>query len=261
MMEIIAQRQFNLLYVILDSLFLVLLIALLIWKKKNATLVVGLLAGILYMIVDYGIFHLATHSRSISEGDSMFWTLLWMSLSYGFTNFTWIWLWLKKDKYLFNYSFLILLWWFVCPLLANTFGQGFHVITIQRTTGSYHGYMALLLLIGYVGAIIFNMCQKEKRHQVPLLWILAIGILVQFGWEFGLLLGGIRSALIPSMEQKLLTLVVNSLLETNLGLPYMFMIYAFYNRFRKEELTKKEEVLSFKESISEINSRPIKNQD
>ena len=190
----------------------------------------------------------------------MFWTLFWMSMSYGFTNFCWIWLWLKKDKELFNYSFLILLWWFVCPIIAKAFGNGLPVITIQRTTGAYHAYMAIILFIGYLGAIIWNMCQKDKKTYIPLLWILSIGILVQFGWELGLLRGGIRSALIESMEQKILTLVVNSLLETNLGMPYMFMIYALYNRFYNEDLKKKEKPLKFLESIEEINERSFKEQ-
>lgn len=62
------------------------------------------------MAVDYGIFHLVCHSRGISDGYSLFWVLLWMSMSYGFTNFAWIWLWLSKDKNLFEWSLLILLW-------------------------------------------------------------------------------------------------------------------------------------------------------
>lgn len=70
------------------------------------TVLVGAFFGIVYMAVDCGIFHLLTHSRSISAGYSLFWVLLWMSLSYGFTNFTWIWLWLNKDKHLFEGSML-----------------------------------------------------------------------------------------------------------------------------------------------------------
>lgn len=70
------------------------------------TVLVGAFFGIVYMAVDCGIFHLLTHSRSISAGYSLFWVLLWMSLSYGFTNFTWIWLWLNKDKHLFEWSML-----------------------------------------------------------------------------------------------------------------------------------------------------------
>lgn len=70
------------------------LLALLIVRKKYLTVLSGRCGGILYMIVDYGIFHLALHTRPIEGGD-LFAVLLWMSMSYG--------------------------------------------------TGSYHGYMALIL--------------------------------------------------------------------------------------------------------------------
>ena len=100
MTEIIARRQFAPLYIYLDIAFLLTFVILLILKKKYMTLLVGFLMGIVYMLVDYGIFHLLLHTRSISEGHSLFWVLLWMSMSYGFTNFTWIWLWLSKDEHL-----------------------------------------------------------------------------------------------------------------------------------------------------------------
>ncbi|MFQ9871929.1 MAG: hypothetical protein ACLRVT_02565 [Oscillospiraceae bacterium] len=60
-------------------------------------------------------------------------------------------------------------------------------------------------------------------------WILAIGILVQFGWEAVLAITGIRN-------QSLQTLIVNSLLETNLGLPYLFLIHRAVNRRWDEAL-------------------------
>ena len=141
-METIALRQFEPLYIWLDVAFLILFAGVLLWKKKYMTVLVGFLAGILYMLVDYGIFYLVCHSRSICEGHSLFWVLLWMSMSYGFTNFAWIWLWISKDENLLEWSTLILLWWFCCPLLTQTFG-GAAPIVIQRTTGAYHGYMAI----------------------------------------------------------------------------------------------------------------------
>lgn len=228
MSEIIAQRQFSPMYIWLDTAFLIFLAILLICQKKYATLGVGIAAGILYMLVDYGIFHLVFHSRSICEGYSLFWVLLWMSMSYGFTNFVWIWLWISKDKNLKEWSLLILLWWFCCPLLAKTFGGTTELITIQRTTGAYHGYMAVILFVGYLGVILWNMQHQKKEQKIPLGWILAIGILVQFGWECALLLGGIRSATILSWGDKILTMVINSLLETNLGMPYVFALYLWY---------------------------------
>lgn len=119
MTEIIARREFSPYYIIFDIAFLAVFAALLLWKKKYMTVLVGFLAGLLYMIVDFGIFHLGCNSRSISDGYSLFWVLLWMSMSYGFTNFAWIWLWISKDKHLFEWSFLILMWWFVCLCLQK----------------------------------------------------------------------------------------------------------------------------------------------
>lgn len=181
-----------------------------------------------------------------------------MSISYGFTNFTWIWLWISKDKHLFEWSFLILLWWFVCPQLAKTFTPaGMQNIIIERTTGEYHGYMALILLIGYLTLIIFNMRQKEREKRVDIPWLLAIGILVQFGWEAGLLIGGIRSVGFATLAEKLRPLIVNSLLETNLGMPYIYAVFIAYTCRFTEQMKRREEPLAFTDRIAENNGEKV----
>ena len=44
---------------------------------------------------------------------------------------------------------LILVWWLCCPLMSQTFtarfASGMQPIVIQRTTGAYHGWMAVIL--------------------------------------------------------------------------------------------------------------------
>lgn len=258
MTEIIARREFSPLYIAFDIAFLVLYGCLLLRKKKYMTFLVGFLAGILYMAVDYGIFHLVCHSRSISDGYSLFWVLLWMSMSYGFTNFTWIWLWISKDKHLSEWSMLILMWWFVCPILTNTFApQNMSKIIIQRTTGEYHGYMAAIMFVGYLILIIYNL-SRDKEHRINIPWLLAIGILVQFGWEAGLLIGGIRSAGFATVEEKLKPLVVNSLLETNLGMPYIYFIFAAYSAKFTEQFNRRAEKLSIGERIAENNREKVR---
>ena len=258
MTEIIARRQFAPLYIWLDTAFLVVFGLMLIWKKKYMTVLVGLVMGVVYMLVDYGIFHLLLHTRSISEGHSLFWVLLWMSMSYGFTNFTWIWLWLSKDKHLFEWSLLILSWWFCAPLIAQTFAGDAAPIVIERTTGSYHGYMAVILFVGYLGVIVYNLAQKDRLRRINIPWILAIGVLVQFGWEAGLLIGGIRSAGFASTSDKLLTLVVNSLLETNLGVPYVYCIFAALTAKFTEQLCPRDRRLTFGERVVENNQEHVR---
>lgn len=254
--QVIAQRVFSPLYIILDTVFLLFFSAMLIVKKRYLTLLFALGGGVLYMIVDYGIFHLATHSRHI-EGGNLFWVLLWMSMSYGMTNFAWIWLWFKRDEHLFEWSLLICVWWIAAPMIAASFGGGMRPIKIWRTTGAYHGYMALILFVGYAAAIVYNLIQKDSVKRFPLLWMLIIGITVQLGWEVSLLLGGIRSAEFTSWADKLTTLAVNSLLETNLGAVPIYCIYvAVTSRFTED--LHRHEAVSFTERIAELNRTSIR---
>lgn len=257
MSEIIARRQFAPLYIYLDLAFLLFYLYLLLSRKKYTTALVGIIMGFVYMFVDYGIFHLVCHSRAISPGHSLFWVLFWMSMSYGFTNFTWIWLWLSKDEHLFEWSLLILSWWFCCPLITQTFAGDAAPIVIQRTTGAYHWVMALILFVGYFGAIVYNLFQRDRAKRMNIPWMLAIGVLVQFGWEAGLLIGGIRSAGFASMAEKLQPLIVNSLLETNLGMPYVYCIFAAYTAKFTEQLHRRAHPLTFTERIAENNRERV----
>ena len=253
-MELIARRQFVPAYIALDTVFL--LAGLLLWKKRRMAALVGGIMGVVYFIVDYGVFHLICHSRSI-EGGSLFWTLLWMSMSYGFTNFAWIWLALDKDEYLIEWSLLILCWWFCCPMLAQLIGFGQMPIVIQRTTGAYHGWMAVILFVGYLLAVVRNLGESDRKCRIDLLRLVAIGIAAQFAWEAALLLGGIRSAGLDFAE-KLRPLIVNSLLETNLGMPYVYLIFAALTRRFTPALARREDVPSFRERIAENNGKRVR---
>lgn len=226
--EVIAARTMNALYIWLDLLFLMTVLGILIWTRRYQAILVGLLGGLLYFVVDYGIFYQWLGTRQVVGADP-FWFLLWLSMSYGFTNFVWIWLWLDRDGHALEWSLLIVSGWFATALLSQNFGVGFPEISILRGTNSYHGVMALLLFVGYALLCVHNLRCQDPRNKAPLFWILAIGILVQFGWEFVLLISGIRN-------QSLQTLVVNSLLETNMGLPYLYLIHRALGRRWNEAL-------------------------
>ncbi|MEI6579848.1 MAG: hypothetical protein WCN92_10365, partial [Eubacteriales bacterium] len=159
---------------------------------------------------------------------------------------------------LFEWTLLILTWWVCCPMITNSFGGYADPIIIQRTTGSYHGYMALIMLAGYLGLIIWNLMQKDKKCRINIPWLLAIGILVQFGWEAGLLIGGIRSAGFASMSDKLMTTVVNSLVETNLGMPYIYLIFLVYSKKFKENLKRRKQPVSMMARLEENNAETVK---
>lgn len=101
-----------------------------------------------------------------------------------------------------------------------------------RTTTKYHFIMAIILIIGYLFLIIKNLFNKEK---INILWLLLIGISVQFAWEVSLLINGIR----PLNSASFMTLIINSLLETNLGMPYIYLIYKCFSTKYNDDLSKK----------------------
>jgi hypothetical protein len=224
-MEILATRTFNALYVYLDLIWLVVFAALLILLKRRLALVVGLAAGLLYFLVDYGLFYAALGTRVVA-GANRIWVLVWLSFSYGFTNFAWIWLLLDRDGHAVEWSTLVICGWIAVALLSQGLGAGMPEITTSRGTGITHAVMALLLLVGYAILAVRNLRAGSAR--VNILWLLAIGIGIQFSWEAVLLVSGIRPAAI-------MPLLVNSLIETNLGLPYTYLIHqAVSSRYTRD---------------------------
>jgi hypothetical protein len=225
-MEVVAARTLNALYIYLDIAWLVIFGAILLWQQKRTAFLAGLAGWLAYFVVDYGIFYRLLGTRVVRGADPL-WFLLWLSLSCGFTNIAWIWLLLDRDGHEVEWSLLVVVGWLVVALLSQSIGVGFAVISIQRGTSSYHGVMALILAAGY-GYLILHNLRVPPGERVNLLWLLAIGIGVQLSWEVILLLSGIRPA-------GLAPLAVNSLVETNLGMPYLYLIHEAVSRRRFEK--------------------------
>ncbi len=240
-MEVVPSRIFNLLYIYIDIIWLVIFIIILLFTKRYLAIIVGSVGAIIYFLVDYGIFYHALGTREVNGINTLV-LLLWLSISYGFTNFTWIWLWLDRDGFALEWSILIVSGWLATALLSQNFGNNFQVISIKRGTSSYHGIMALLMFVGYTILIIYNLKSNrvdnknnnklnKPAKKINILWILSIGIIVQFSWEAVLLISGIRAA-------GLAPLIINSLIETNMGLPYIFLIHKAVTARFNENLTK-----------------------
>ncbi len=234
---IVPTRNLNLMYIIIDCVFLVFFLALLIYKKRYATVIFALFGGVLYTIVDYCGFYLLAHSRSVYINGTLvgpletFLVLLWMSMSYGITNFAFIWVCVSKDKYWKYWLLTIIIWWLIAPSIAELGGEA--NITTSRTTGEYHGIMGIFMIVSYFVLIVLLLRAKKPFVNVFILFL--IGFSVQFAWEFSLLINGIR----PMNEESIRTLLVNSCMETNLGMPAIYGIYYLFNKHFNEDLSRK----------------------
>lgn len=255
-------RNFSLAYIVLDAIFVCFFVFLLFFRKKRVTAYWALFGGVLYFLVDFLLFYLASGSREIfsyvlssPEETTLLGAggtagiLFWMSMSYGILDFAFIWLWLSNDEHRIEYSLLIIVWWISCPLMAdfinNLTPEGLAFMT-TRGTGKYHGIMGLILVVGYVLGIVYNLLVKEKEKRVPLVRIFIIGFMAQFLWEAALLIFGIRSQNYGGDSfRQIMTLLQDSLVETNLGMPYIFFIHRFVmSRYREDGTRKQIEAFS-----------------
>ncbi len=248
-------RNFSLAYIIIDALFVVSFVVILFLSKRKVTAYWALAGGLLYFIVDFGIFYAALGSRQIYSyvGDSSnvnllsslntMWVLLWMSMSYGITDFAFIWIWLNNDKRKIEYSSLIVVFWICCPLIAsfiNNLNPNMVYFETTRSTDKYHGIMGLIMLVGYFIIILMNIFSK-KEEKIPIIRLFVIGFMAQFLWEFILLVFNIRSQTYSSdILRTLSTLIQDSLVETNLGMPYIYFIHKVVSSRWNEDTTKKE---------------------
>ena len=136
---------------------------------------------------------------------------------------------LDRDGHTVDWSLLIIAGWLTVALLSQNFSEDFTQITISRGTADYHGIMTAILFIGYLWLLLRNL-RKIQGAKVNLLRLLAIGIGVQFSWEAVLLLSGIR-------PMGITPLIVDSLIETNLGLPYLYLIHQAISKRFNEKLS------------------------
>jgi hypothetical protein len=251
--EVTPTRTYSLATICLDSAFLIFFVMLLFFSKRRLTAIFALIGGLLYWAVDFGIFYGALHARTVSYYPSNspdliaemdVWgvggVLLWMSMSYGILDFAFIWLWLSRDKKALEFSALIVVWWLALPLLDKTFVSLLPAIPsykTYRTTSSYHGVMGIILFLGYAYLIVKNIFAKKDDEKAPIVRLFVIGFMAQFLWEFILYLYGIRPAVDPASDVR--TILEDSLIETNLGMPYLYLINKAIMRRYEESGAKK----------------------
>ena len=116
--EVIAARTMNSLYIWLDIAYLMMLLGVLLWTKRRQAVIAGLIGGSFVFCGRLRYVLFASGNTASSWSRSVL-VLLWLSISYGFTNFVWIWLWLDRDGHTLEWSVLIVAGWLATALLST----------------------------------------------------------------------------------------------------------------------------------------------
>ncbi|MBD3227574.1 MAG: hypothetical protein GF329_05230 [Candidatus Lokiarchaeota archaeon] len=230
-------REFDYDYIIFDAIFLGIFLILLIQQKKFKPLAIGGITAILTYIIDAGFWYNIPSSipgKNIREyiisyegvpftgiqfNVLKFGCDFMMTISYSLVAFSWVWImfesWNKKRyKDMIFWTSLLFGGWMIIPWLSILFNLNQINVWTIRHMDTQVLIQIIVVLVAYIIMIILYI----KKDPKVILYIFFIGCFQAFAMEFPLLISGIR----PTGFE---LLIYETLILTNQGVPYLYIIY------------------------------------
>jgi hypothetical protein len=224
-------RTFGIDYIFFDLLFLAIFHFLLIRKKKFIPLIAFWLGGLAIMIIDWGFWLQVFHIRKLSLPEVFlpmlpeYWRvtvfMFWFSFSYGLM-FSWMFLMFEEGKQRVFWTALLWGGWLTVALLSQNIPLWDDTFTTLRMMGGSRITQIIIVVAGYI--LLFILKYNWKK----ILYLFMVGVLCHFMMESSLWISGIRSG-------SFAVLFVNSLIESNMGVPILFILYDKVLKKRKTQ--------------------------
>ncbi|MHA1270537.1 MAG: hypothetical protein ACTSPY_12165 [Candidatus Helarchaeota archaeon] len=259
-------RNFDFDYIIFDAIFLLIYMGILIQQKRFKPLLVGFITAIFTYIIDAGFWYNTPSNipgANIREyiikslgipltGDVFnvikFCSDFMMTISYSIVAFSWVWImfesWKKfKIKDMVFWTSFLFIGWLLIPFISIFTNLNQIDIWTVRHMATQLLIQIIVVGVGYFLMIILYF----KKDPKVIVYVFFIGCFQAFAMEFPLLISGIR----PSGWDLLL---YETLILTNQGIPYLFIIWdkiipVSKKYFKKKCSTSK---MKFKKYISKI---------
>jgi len=217
-------RTFDMDFVYLDILFCVVWMIVLFKQKQTIALWFGLFGALVVFLVDDVLWLRIQHTRFLEVPFNRDLFLLYFSFTYGMIEFSYVTVMFgaKSMKTRVLWTLFLYAGWMATALISQNLAVDDRTIDIGRDMSNARivqvamavGGYALLLLLKYVWRPMKSLTFRR------MLYLFVIGILVHFGMEITLLASGIRPA-----GDYVNVLLFNSLLEFNMGIPILYVLW------------------------------------
>lgn len=226
-------RTFGIDYIFFDLIFLAVFHVLMFRYRKTIPLVAFWLGGLAIMIIDWGFWLQVFSIRELTLPESflsswpqywrVFTFMFWFSFSYGLM-FSWMFLMFERRKE--GLWWTLLLWggWILVGLLSQWIPFKDAEFVTLRHMGDSRLTQSLIVVAGYL--LLFVLRYPLKT----ILYLFMIGFLCHFMMESSLWIAGIRPG---SMD----VMLINSLVESNMGVPILWILYDKVLMKRKRPIT------------------------
>ncbi|MFX1409086.1 MAG: hypothetical protein ACFFA6_01940 [Promethearchaeota archaeon] len=206
-------RIFDLDYLIFDLILCFAYLSILILKRKRIPILVGLVCGLLFLIID-GVIWWNAGIREIYPTDMKIAVDFMMDFSYGLLAFSWVMIMFERKgiKEVLQWTSLLYGGWFLIAILSQMLPINDLEIMTIRHMKHLRVVEILTVVFGYLLLLFLRYNYKT------ILFVFWVGTMLSFMMESYLLFTNIR----PSGYELLL---YDSLILTNQGIPYLFVIF------------------------------------
>lgn len=248
----IVTRTIGLDYIYFDLIFLTLWITFLIRKKYWVPIIWGFCGWIIYLGVDFYLWHIVMGSRTYSGPLPPWVFFMWFCFSPGFVQFSYVFVMFEKRNHheLKFWTLLFYLGWISVGILSQLIPINDTLIRVSRNMNQGNQRMIFtgLTLINLFLALYLKWKQRFRWEDV--IYYFIVGTLVELSLELSLFVSGIR------LEQGTWSLElfgINTLIEFNMGIIFMYFIWKGMYKIWYQHIPKPLSIKDFKHIKSNFN--------
>ena len=224
MTDAVVARTFGMDFIYLDLVFISIWLYFLIRKKYWTPIIWGLLGWFAYIIADYLIWYIITNTRHYSGPLDPLLFFLWFCFSPGFVQFSYVFVMFEKRNRneLIFWTILFYAGWTLVACASQLIPLDDRIIMVYRDMNVQNQRIIELSMVMINIAIAFVLYLKKKLRLEDIIYLFIVGTLVEFALEFTLSISQIRQ---EQGTWSPFLLVINTLIEFNLGIVLMYLIF------------------------------------
>jgi len=217
-------RTFDMDFMYLDIAFCAVWMLVLLRQKRTIALWFGLFGAIVVFLVDDILWLRIQQTRFLEVPFNRDLFLLYFSFTYGMIEFSFVTVMFqaKSNKTRALWTLFLYGGWLATALISQHVGIDDRTIQTGRDMSNARIIEVALVASGYLLLLVLKYTWRPMKSLAfpRMLYLFLIGILVHFGMEITLLASGIRPA-----DNYVDVLLFNSLLEFNMGVPFLYILW------------------------------------
>ncbi len=225
-------RTFDMDFMYLDIAFCAVWMLVLLRQKRTIALWFGLFGAMVVFLVDDILWLRIQQTRFLEVPFNRDLFLLYFSFTYGMIEFSYVTVMFgaKSIKTKALWTLFLYGGWLATALISQHAGIDDRTIDIGRDMSNARIIQIAMVAGGYLLLLVLKYAWRPMKSLTfpRMLYLFLVGMLVHFGMEITLLASGIRPA-----ENYVDVLLFNSLLEFNMGIPILYVLWTAI-RSRKE---------------------------